>query len=160
MKPHRKLYITIGQALSPIAVVCLQVYSALTNRPRVRVIVANEFGEVLLLKGIISYHGYWTFPGGGVGRHEDAVDAAIREVHEETGILLTPSKVSYMRTIPKKELGLDFDVPLFLTHVKKSDLPPTLYNSFEIAEMGWFPMNKLPARTAHLVTHGLKEYTK
>lgn len=123
-------------------------------------IVVNEFNEVLLLKGIISHHGYWTFPGGGAGRYEDVADAAIREVHEETGILLASSKVEYIRTIPKKELGLDFDVPLFLTHVKKSDLPSTLYNSHEIAEIGWFPVNKLPARTAYLVAHGLKEYTK
>jgi ADP-ribose pyrophosphatase YjhB (NUDIX family) len=32
----------------------------------------------------------WSFPGGGVERGEHPVDAAVRELHEETGVTIAP----------------------------------------------------------------------
>jgi 8-oxo-dGTP pyrophosphatase MutT (NUDIX family) len=53
----------------------------------VSVVITNLTGDVLLLK-----HSYgpdvWSLPGGGLGRGEDPLAAARREVREELGITL------------------------------------------------------------------------
>ena len=41
-------------------------------------------GKILLVRN--SYHGYYSLPGGYLRRNESAVNAAIRELSEETGI--------------------------------------------------------------------------
>src|SRR4029077_19170102 len=53
----------------------------------VRVIVRDDQGRVLLVRH--TYSPGWHFPGGGVNKRETAVDAAVREVREETQIELT-----------------------------------------------------------------------
>jgi 8-oxo-dGTP diphosphatase len=57
----------------------------------VKLILTNIQGEVLVLKRSdksSSPHS-WDFPGGGVDSHESPALAAIRELHEETGISIT-----------------------------------------------------------------------
>ncbi|GGC31992.1 hypothetical protein GCM10011371_19310 [Novosphingobium marinum] len=60
-------------------------------RPRIegtRVVALDEAGRVLLVR-----HSYgsaaWMLPGGGLGRGEDIVAAATRELVEETGVALS-----------------------------------------------------------------------
>lgn len=58
-------------------------------------IIAEDF--VLLQKrpdDSTNFPGYWTFPGGHIDEKEDALTAIIREVHEETGIVVLPQDVS------------------------------------------------------------------
>ncbi|MCA9837208.1 MAG: NUDIX domain-containing protein [Trueperaceae bacterium] len=53
--------------------------------------------EKLLLCRLSSYlaldAGFWTLPGGGVDFGEDPADAMVREVHEETGLLVKPASL-------------------------------------------------------------------
>lgn len=51
-------------------------------------VVVNEAEEILLtrLSTLTPSPGRWTLPGGGVDHGEHPVDAAVREVHEETGM--------------------------------------------------------------------------
>ncbi|MBC7746619.1 NUDIX hydrolase [Pedobacter sp.] len=61
----------------------------------VKTIVVNEDNEVLLLKRSdksTSPH-RWDFPGGGVDRGENPLDAAIREIKEETGLDVSHTQV-------------------------------------------------------------------
>ena len=54
-----------------------------SKRNRVAIIYKDE---VLMVRSLISDN-KWGFPGGGTKKHEDYIDAAIREVYEETGLL-------------------------------------------------------------------------
>jgi len=51
--------------------------------------------EVLLTRnsGRGPHPGWWTLPGGGIDHGEDARDALVREVHEETGLDCAPGEV-------------------------------------------------------------------
>lgn len=73
----------------------------MTSAPRRRqrlaayALVRREPGEILLTR--ISRHGHhagaWTLPGGGVDHGEDPRAALVREVHEETGLVIRPGRL-------------------------------------------------------------------
>ena len=53
-------------------------------------ILANQRGN-----GTPDYQGYWNLPCGYLDYNEDANEAAVREVYEETGIRLSPASIKY-----------------------------------------------------------------
>jgi 8-oxo-dGTP pyrophosphatase MutT (NUDIX family) len=66
------------------------------ERTAVRVVVLDADDRILLFHTWHSQHPtkWWELPGGGIEPDESYLDAAIRELHEETGIVLTPAQVS------------------------------------------------------------------
>ena len=60
------------------------------RRPAARVVLLDREGRVLLIHAEDPIDPYkpdwWEIPGGGMGWHEDSGEAALRELHEETGI--------------------------------------------------------------------------
>lgn len=53
-------------------------------KPAVSAIVTDDGDAILLI--LRTDNGYWSIPGGGVKPGESVIDAAVREVKEETGI--------------------------------------------------------------------------
>ena len=63
-------------------------------------------GTILTFKGLTligrrsqfteTFQGYWSMPCGMIDQNENAKDAAIREVHEETLINLNPQNVNFL----------------------------------------------------------------
>ncbi len=51
-------------------------------------------GRVLLVRN--SYRQWFSFPGGGLKRHELPVEAAARELQEEVGIIVQPSELRFV----------------------------------------------------------------
>jgi 8-oxo-dGTP pyrophosphatase MutT (NUDIX family) len=67
------------------------------ERDAVRVVVADASGRVLLFHALTPEEtpdGWWELPGGGIDPGESYLEAAVREIREETGLVLDPAQVS------------------------------------------------------------------
>lgn len=80
--------------------------STLPYRPCAGVMLLNAQGKVFVGQRIDSTLEAWQMPQGGIDDGEDAEQAAIRELGEETGI--TPDKVDLIATIDRE---LFYDLP-------------------------------------------------
>lgn len=152
MTPTRRFYLLATRALQPVLLLGVRTYSRITGNPRARVVVLNEYGEVLLLKNVLSHDGKWVVPGGGVKHGEPWVVGAQRELHEETGI---DKPLELFRSLgsvsPQAVKNMHFTAVVFALVVKKYELPPELYNPREIVCTGWFLPDALPDDTNELV---------
>lgn len=69
------------------------------------IILFNEEGKVLLLKRsqkVDSYAGMYGFPGGKIESGETSIDAAVRELFEETSLKVRPKDLVYVFTMNKE----------------------------------------------------------
>lgn len=134
-----RFYYFLGRLLSPFAAVGLRAYSYLTRTPRARLVVRNENGQVLLVQNWLG-GGRWGLPGGGVERGEAPVEAAVRELEEEVGIVREANEAQSLFTIDSsghKEV-------VFSLSVTAESIPNQLPNRFEIKEAAWFALDELP----------------
>ena len=97
------------------------------------VICVNDRGEVLLVRGRSSNK--WSFPKGHCKYKETDLECALRELKEETGLVLSGNYSSYH----KLRGGGYF--------VFAIDGNPTLKigDNWEIEDVAWFPLKELPA---------------
>lgn len=113
--------------------------------------VVVQAGHVLLVRRGTEYgHGLWACPGGFVNRNEKLMNAAIRELYEETK-LKVPLKVLRGSIVSSKV----FDDPYrsnrsrIITHVFKIVLDnvnaglPEVYGSDDAEKAQWIPISKL-----------------
>ena len=135
-----RAYYFFGRLLRPFMIVGMYSYSHLFHTPRARVVVRNEDGELLLVLSWLNGD-KWEFPGGGVGRNEDAASGAAREVREEVGITLQDSSLKPLFQFPSR----GHDEVVFLANIRKSDLPSELPHKYEIKDARWFAFDALPS---------------
>lgn len=57
------------------------------------IILEDDQDRCLIVKA--NYKSHWTFPGGVIDADETPKQAAIREVHEEVGLTISPGSVSF-----------------------------------------------------------------
>jgi len=104
----------------------------------VRAVVFDESGRVLLVRH--SYIAGWHFPGGGIGRRETTEEAVIRELREEAGLQCAERPALH---------GLFRQAALKHDHVacyiiREFTAIPGAKPDWEIAETGFFPVERLP----------------
>ena len=134
-----RLYYFLGNLLRPFSIVGLNVYSYITRRPRVRLIVQNEKKEVLLVQSWLGGKS-WGLPGGGVERGEDSMNAAVRELREETTIAARIEALIPICNLPHAR----HEEIVFSLTVPASSLPEQITPGFEIKDAQWFSMSELP----------------
>ena len=103
----------------------------------VSVIVTNLAGDVLLLK-----HSYgpavWSLPGGGLGKGEDPLEAARREVREELGVEL--ARIEPVGVLAEELSGSPHTAHIFAAVCDRQPRP----DRREVLEARFFPSHSLP----------------
>lgn len=108
------------------------------------VITRETEPKVLLIqRGNEPYKGCWAFPGGFMEIDETLEECAIRELKEETGLVVTHDEIFPIGTfsrIDRDPRGRTISLA-FLTLV---DAPISVAAQDDAAKAEWFPVNKVP----------------
>lgn len=103
----------------------------------ISVIVRDDKDRILLVRH--SYgSGRWTLPGGGLGRNEDPVDCARREIREELGCAL--SDVALFEVVNGKVHGAPNRGHVYVARIEGEPRP----DMREVVEAAWFAAESLP----------------
>lgn len=108
-------------------------------------IIVVDNGKVLLMKrkGGSTGVGEWSIPGGGVEYMEDPLDAARRELHEETGLLSNSFEmVGYSNDTHHKEKLHYVTFTFFARNVQGV---ARIAEPRKCSEIGWFSVDALPS---------------
>ena len=120
---------------------------------RTRMVLTNAAGEVLVMKQWIS-SGKWHLPGGGLHAGEDPLLGGLRELHEETGIILTSANLTPHGKHTWHIRGFTYDMYIYAARVGNVQLKR---QRIEVAEITWVKPEVLtPANTETDVLHCLR----
>ena len=115
-------------------------------------VIATHDNKVLLVR--IGYgHKKWALPGGKVNKGEEFREAALRELKEESGLVLD-EVVCIGSFYSEKEYKKD-TVQYFVGETKNEDL---VIDDQEIVDAGWFSLDKIPLNRGQRVDEGIKLY--
>jgi 8-oxo-dGTP pyrophosphatase MutT (NUDIX family) len=81
----------------------------------------------------------WGIPGGKIEKEEPAHAAVLREVHEETGLILPATNVKHIRTVYIRYPHIDFTYHMFETDLKEH--PSVMIDPLEHSEYRWMTLN-------------------
>jgi 8-oxo-dGTP diphosphatase len=103
-----------------------------------------EDGKVLLIKrGKEPFKGEWAIPGGRIEENESAEQCLKREMKEETGLEVEPTRLVGIYSDPKRDprgiIAATYLVKRIGGELKAGD---------DAKEVKWFPLDKIP----HLAT--------
>lgn len=148
-----KLPLTLGKVLFEIAQF-INRFIPVLNQPRTRVAVVLNDHEVLLVKNWLGSQ-QWTLPGGGIKRGETPLQCAVRELFEETGLVVEPSELSFVGYMTNT--GLPRAVMVYRINLNDSDSAATIPDSarHEITHLAWHPLTNLPLDRLNLVDQAL-----
>lgn len=96
-------------------------------------VILDEHGQVLLIRENYGRHRYG-LPGGRIDAGETPEDAVVREVREETGLVVTTSGL--VGTIHNRDWSEPMLILVYRCHVIGGEL--AIQDRDEIAELGWF----------------------
>ncbi len=125
-----------------------------TSTIGVKALIINEHKEVMLIEH--TYMQGWHLPGGGVHPDETPLEAIIREVKEETGIMVNEPPTLF--AIYRHKIFGASDYPLL--YVVNDFSNGTFTPTSEIKQAKWFPLNNLPKETSESTHARIAEVLK
>lgn len=150
-----KIYLKLGKFAGKVLSFWTKHFGGKNPAMRTRVLIINNDGKILLVRNVVSTTGKWTLPGGGVKLSEDALRAAMRELHEELGVRIPEENLEYLADLPRSETHLRYPVVLFKASVT-ADFEVAKVNKFEIADITWADRDDLPKHTANIVKRAVQ----
>lgn len=133
----------------------LYFYLRETTRTRVVITVGDM---ILVTKGWLG-DGRWELPGGGVHKGENIAAGAVREVKEETGIVLEKQALKHSDGFITSNHKISFRCEPFFVRLGKQ--PPLILQNSEIAELKWVryqDLDEINTETASLaIIMGFKQ---
>jgi ADP-ribose pyrophosphatase YjhB (NUDIX family) len=116
--------------------------------PSVNVVVANDAGDILLIRR--TDNGNWALPGGAIDLGESVTQAAVRETLEESGIECSITGITGIYSYPKHvilytsngECRQEFSIVLTARPLAGQSTP-----SSESSEVRWVPAAEIPRCT-------------
>ena len=100
---------------------------------RSRVLVVCD-EEILLVRGWLGTK-RWSLPGGGAKKGEHSVEAAVRELREETGIIIAESSLVHLSAYRHRQRGFNYSGDIFYVNI--SEKPELVLRKTEIWEALW-----------------------
>ncbi|GGY97728.1 NUDIX hydrolase [Streptomyces poonensis] len=121
-------------------------------------IILRQGEDVLLaLRSGASYgSGEWALPCGKVDPGESVVDAAVREAHEELGIILAPADLLVGQTVHARHGTTDHLGIFFEAHTWTGT--PANREPGKCAALRWFPLDGMPTPLMDYSAAGLRGY--
>jgi 8-oxo-dGTP pyrophosphatase MutT (NUDIX family) len=116
--------------------------------PRTRVIIRCGH-EVLLVRSWLSPSD-WYLPGGGLHKHEDPTDGAIRELEEEIGITFQRQVVMHLFETRFRQGFVNYRAHVLL--VELDTKPKLSLQKHEISQARWVPLNDAQTPFVHQST--------
>jgi len=101
----------------------------------------NHTHDILITKRLANtvYAGYWELPGGKIDPGESPIDAAVREVHEELGLIVRP--IAQLAPIEHTYEHATVRLHAVICAVTPQSPPPA---NLQVAEHRWVAINSLP----------------
>lgn len=144
------------------------------HRPTARVLIVNPADEVFLIKTHfdpeLGLEPRWLTPGGGIDAGEDALQAAVRELFEETGLQVPPEQLGeiFWETSGVWEWsdGIHFQSytdTIYLLRIDGFVLDDSGWTPEEhrdIVESRWWKVSELIESRESVGPHGLAEHLR
>jgi 8-oxo-dGTP pyrophosphatase MutT (NUDIX family) len=140
---------SIGRIVSPLVIAALKVHTRVTGTERARVIICDENGRILLVRGFVGVK--WSLPGGGIEKGESPLRAARREVYEELRLRLNDEQLTPVGTLRGSSSPVNYVAHIYTAHVSSADYDVTKHNRREIIEQAWFDPLDLPQDISSIV---------
>lgn len=122
----------------PLLVIYLRIGS------RTRLVVEHK-DSILVVKGWLG-NGKWSLPGGGLHRAEDPAIGVLRELYEETRIVLNKGQLTPGGKAELKKRIIKFNYYRYYAELSKR--PPMRPQKWEIQELAWLPISSLNRNNA------------
>lgn len=141
-----KLWRMTGQVAFWVSWPLLYLYLRRGRRTRVLIVSGDH---IVVLHNWLG-GGKWSLPGGGLHRREKSVDGAVREVREETGLILTSADLQFLGSAKSKKHGLTIEYDQFVANIPRClALKP---QRLEVLDVAWMPIAGLSKDNAEEVT--------
>lgn len=122
------------------------------SKNRVAVVVISEADDRILIghaPNVADKPNSWDFPKGHIQEGEEAITAAIRELYEETGLVIAPSDLTELNTVRYNGGTLTFykvSLPSIVTDLKCNSYFEMWGKRMpELSRFDWVPADHLPS---------------